>query len=147
MEYGKLGTTGLDISRICLGAMSFGDSSRGGHPWVLGPDAARPLIKQAVEAGITFFDTANVYSGGSSEEILGAALKEYTDRDTIVLATKVHGQMRAAQMAVASRVRRYSPRSTIRCAGSESTTWTCCRSTGGIRELRSRRRSRLCTTS
>ena len=81
MEYGKLGTTGLDISKICLGVMSFGDASRGGHPWVLGPDAARPLIRQAVEAGITFFDTANVYSGGSSEEILGAALKEYTDRD------------------------------------------------------------------
>ncbi len=94
MEYGKLGTTGLDISKICLGVMSFGDASRGGHPWVLGPDAARPLIRQAVEAGITFFDTANVYSGGSSEEILGAALKEYTDRDEIVLATKVHGVMR-----------------------------------------------------
>jgi aryl-alcohol dehydrogenase-like predicted oxidoreductase len=94
VEYQKLGTTGLDISRICLGAMSFGDSSRGGHPWVLGPDAARPVIKQAVEAGITFFDTANVYSGGSSEEILGAALKEYAERDTIVIATKVHGQVR-----------------------------------------------------
>ena len=74
--------------------MSFGDPSRGGHPWALGEDASRPLIRQAIEAGITFLDTANVYSGGSSEEIVGRAVRDFARRDEIVLATKVHGRMR-----------------------------------------------------
>jgi len=74
--------------------MSFGDPSRGGHPWALGEDASRPLIKSALEAGITFLDTANVYSGGSSEEIVGRALRDYAKREDVVLATKVHGRMR-----------------------------------------------------
>jgi aryl-alcohol dehydrogenase (NADP+) len=74
--------------------MSFGDASRGGHPWVLAEDDARPLIKRAVDAGINFFDTANVYSKGSSEEILGRALRDFTDREATVVATKVHGEMR-----------------------------------------------------
>ena len=94
MEYGRLGNTGMQISPICLGVMSFGDASRGGHPWVLAEDDARPLIKRAVDAGINFFDTANVYSKGSSEEILGRALRDFTDRESIVVATKVHGEMR-----------------------------------------------------
>jgi len=94
MEYTKLGNTGLDISRICLGCMSFGIPERGNHAWTLDEEASRPLIKQAVEAGITFFDTANVYSDGTSEEIVGRALADFTDRDQIVLATKVHGVMR-----------------------------------------------------
>ncbi|MGW3245273.1 aldo/keto reductase [Streptomyces sp. NPDC001070] len=94
MEYTKLGTTGLDVSRICLGCMSYGAPDRGNHPWTLGEDAARPLIRGAVEAGITFFDTANVYSDGTSEEIVGRALAEYARREEIVLATKVHGRMR-----------------------------------------------------
>ena len=74
--------------------MSFGDPGRGNHPWSLDEEASRPLIRRALEAGINFFDTANVYSDGSSEEIVGRALAEFADRDEIVLATKVHGQMR-----------------------------------------------------
>jgi aryl-alcohol dehydrogenase-like predicted oxidoreductase len=94
MDYTKLGSTGLDVSPLCLGCMSFGIPDRGNHEWTLDEDASRPLIKQAVEAGINFFDTANVYSDGTSEEILGRALGDYTARDEIVLATKVHGRMR-----------------------------------------------------
>ncbi|PWI43538.1 aldo/keto reductase [Streptomyces sp. ICBB 8177] len=95
MEYAKLGTTGLDVSRICLGCMSYGDPKRGNHPWSLDEEASRPFIRRAIEAGINFFDTANVYSDGSSEEIVGRALAEYANRDEIVLATKVHGRMRS----------------------------------------------------
>ena len=93
MDYVKLGSTGLDVSRICLGCMSFGKPDRGNHPWSLDEDASRPIIRQALEAGINFFDTANVYSDGTSEEIVGRALNEYGHRDEIVLATKVHGRM------------------------------------------------------
>jgi len=94
MDYTKLGPTGTDVSRICLGCMSFGIPDRGNHEWTLDEDASRPLIRQALEAGINFFDTANVYSDGTSEEIVGRALREYADRDEVVLATKVHGRMR-----------------------------------------------------
>lgn len=92
MQYVKLGNTGLDVSRLCLGAMGFGDPAWV-HTWVLEEDAARPVIRHAVEAGINFFDTANVYSLGRSEEILGKALRDFANRDEIVLATKVHGKM------------------------------------------------------
>ncbi len=94
MEYGKLGSTGLEISRLCLGCMSFGEPGRGAHPWSLGEEAARPIIRQALEAGINFLDTANVYSDGSSEEIVGRALADFAQRDEVVLATKVNGRMR-----------------------------------------------------
>ncbi len=95
MQYVKLGRTGLDVSRICLGCMSYGDASRGGiHQWVLDEEESRPFIKRALEAGINFFDTANVYSIGSSEEFLGRALHDFANRDEVVIATKVHGQMR-----------------------------------------------------
>jgi aryl-alcohol dehydrogenase-like predicted oxidoreductase len=93
MQYVKLGSTGLDVSRICLGCMSFGISDRGNHQWSLDEEASRPFIKRAVEAGINFFDTANVYSDGTSEEIVGRALADFANRDEIVLATKVHGRM------------------------------------------------------
>jgi aryl-alcohol dehydrogenase-like predicted oxidoreductase len=93
MEYLKLGRSGLDVSRLCLGCMSFGVPDRGPHPWSLNEDEARPLIRQAIESGINFFDTANVYSDGTSEEIVGRALSEFARRDEIVLATKVHGRM------------------------------------------------------
>ncbi|HWJ77542.1 MAG TPA: aldo/keto reductase, partial [Niallia sp.] len=93
MEYTKLGNTGLDVSRLCLGCMSFGNPERWIHPWVLNEENSRPIIKKALELGINFFDTANVYSMGSSEEIIGKALKEYANRDELVLATKVHGRM------------------------------------------------------
>jgi 1-deoxyxylulose-5-phosphate synthase len=94
MEYVRLGTTGLEVSPICLGCMSFGEPDRGRHPWSLTEERSRPLIKQALEAGINFFDTANVYSDGSSEEITGRALRDFADRDEIVLATKLNGRMR-----------------------------------------------------
>ncbi|WP_308638418.1 aldo/keto reductase [Paenibacillus silvisoli] len=93
MEYVKLGNTGLDVSRLCLGCMSFGVAERWVHPWVLDEERSRPIIKKALELGINFFDTANVYADGTSEEIVGRALKEYANRDEIVLATKVHFRM------------------------------------------------------
>jgi aryl-alcohol dehydrogenase-like predicted oxidoreductase len=89
----KLGNTGLDISRICLGSISFGDPKNWIHEWVLEEEESRPLIKRALELGINFFDTANVYSLGRSEEILGKALKDFATREEIVLATKVHQKM------------------------------------------------------
>jgi aryl-alcohol dehydrogenase-like predicted oxidoreductase len=89
MDYVKLGRTGLDISRLCLGCMTYGVPERGPHPWTLNEDASRPLIRKAIEAGINFFDTANTYSDGTSEEIVGRTLKEFAQRDEIVLATKV----------------------------------------------------------
>jgi aryl-alcohol dehydrogenase-like predicted oxidoreductase len=94
MEYTRLGSTGLEVSRICLGCMSYGEPDQGPHPWSLGEEASRPFFRQAVEAGINFFDTANVYSAGSSEEITGRALAEFATRDEVVIATKVHGRMR-----------------------------------------------------
>ncbi|MFB7508766.1 aldo/keto reductase, partial [Streptomyces broussonetiae] len=94
MQYVKLGSTGLDVSRICLGCMTYGLPDRGVHEWTLDEEASRPLIRQALEAGINFFDTANVYSDGTSEEIVGKVLRESANRDEIVLATKVHGRMR-----------------------------------------------------
>ncbi|WP_191061054.1 aldo/keto reductase [Geminicoccus harenae] len=93
MEYVKLGRTGLDVSRICLGCMSYGDPGKGAHAWSLSEEDSRPFIRRAVELGINFFDTANVYSAGSSEEIVGRALKDFARRDEIVLATKVHNRM------------------------------------------------------
>ena len=101
MDYVKLGRTGLDVSRICLGCMSYGDAKRGGHQWVLDEDAARPYFKQALDAGINFFDTANVYSVGSSEEFLGRALADLgANRDELVIATKVNGPMRQGPNSV-----------------------------------------------
>jgi aryl-alcohol dehydrogenase-like predicted oxidoreductase len=94
MRYQTLGTTGLEVSVVTLGCMSWGDASRGGHPWVLDEDAGRSIIKDALAAGINFFDTANVYSAGSSEEITGRVLNEFANREEVVLATKVHGRMR-----------------------------------------------------
>ena len=94
MEYVKLGRTGLDVSRICLGCMSYGIPERGNHAWTLDEEQSRPFIKRALESGINFFDTANVYSDGTSEEIVGRALRDLARRDDVVIATKVHGRMR-----------------------------------------------------
>ena len=94
MDYVNLGNTGLKVSRICLGCMSYGSRARGTHTWVLEEEPSRAFFRQALEAGINFFDTANVYSLGASEEITGRALKDFAKRDEIVLATKVHGKMR-----------------------------------------------------
>ena len=93
MEYVRLGRTGLEVSRLVLGCMSFGEPKRGAHPWTLDEEGSRPLIRQALEAGINFFDTANVYSTGTSEEIVGRALRDFGRRDELVIATKVHGRM------------------------------------------------------
>jgi aryl-alcohol dehydrogenase-like predicted oxidoreductase len=93
MEYTKLGNTGLDVSRLCLGCMGFGVAERWVHPWVIDEESSRSVIKKALELGINFFDTANVYSDGTSEEFVGRALKDYVNRDEIVLATKVYFPM------------------------------------------------------
>ena len=100
MQYVKFGSTGLDVSRLCLGCMTFGIPDRGNHTWTLTEDKSRPLIRQALDLGINFFDTANVYSDGTSEEIVGRALKDFARREEIVLATKVHGRMRPGPNAV-----------------------------------------------
>ena len=89
----RLGATGLEVSRICLGMMSFGEPSRGGQSWSLPEEESRPLIEKALAGGVNFLDTANVYSAGSSEEITGRAIRDFANRDDIVLATKVHGRM------------------------------------------------------
>ncbi|GHG03077.1 MULTISPECIES: aldo/keto reductase [Amycolatopsis] len=94
MRYVKLGSTGLDVSPVAIGAMTYGEPDRGHPVWSLGEEDARPLIKHALEAGINFFDTANMYSNGSSEEILGRALKDFADRDDVVIATKLRHPMR-----------------------------------------------------
>ncbi|SEG82084.1 aryl-alcohol dehydrogenase (NADP+) [Actinacidiphila yanglinensis] len=94
MRYTRLGSTGLEVSAISLGCMSFGQPDRGNHEWTLDEEASRDLIKRSLDAGVTFFDTANVYSDGSSEEITGRALRDFASRDEVVIATKVHGRMR-----------------------------------------------------
>ncbi len=93
MKYLQLGNTDLNISRICLGCMTYGEPSRGNHAWTLPEESSRPLIKQALDAGINFFDTSNNYSDGSSEEIVGRALRDYARRDEVVIATKVYNAM------------------------------------------------------
>lgn len=94
MEYVKLGKTGLEVSKICLGCMTYGDPNRGNHAWSLPEEESRALLKQAIDLGINFLDTANTYSNGSSEEIVGRAIKDFSKREDIVLATKVFNRMR-----------------------------------------------------
>ncbi|MDH4050558.1 MAG: aldo/keto reductase [Rubrivivax sp.] len=94
MQTIRLGHTGLEVSRLCLGCMTYGAPERGNHPWTLGEAESRPFLRRALDLGINFFDTANVYSAGSSEEIVGRALLEYAPRDELVIATKVQGRMR-----------------------------------------------------
>ncbi|KRB44864.1 aldo/keto reductase [Terrabacter sp. Root181] len=94
MEQRRLGNTGLRVSRLALGCMSYGDpTTAAAHLWALDDDAAEPFFRQAVDLGITFWDTANVYQHGTSEELVGRAIKRYARREDIVLATKVHGKM------------------------------------------------------
>src|SRR5580658_6217493 len=100
MQHRKLGNTGLDVSPICIGCMGFGDPSRGHPAWSLDEESSRQVIRHAVEAGINFFDTANFYSAGNSEEILGKALKDFTNRDGVVIATKLAAPMRNGPNAV-----------------------------------------------
>ncbi len=93
MEYINLGNTGTKVSKLCLGCMSFGIPERGDHPWTLPEEPSRKIIRQAVDLGFNFFDTANAYSDGTSEEIVGRALKDFTRRDEVVIATKVYFEM------------------------------------------------------
>ncbi|MBO9708162.1 MAG: aldo/keto reductase [Caulobacter sp.] len=94
MQYIKLGRSGLDVSPVCIGCMGFGDPSRGHPAWSLDEDASRGLIRRAIDRGINFFDTANLYSNGASEEVLGRALKDFVNRDAVVIATKVSAASR-----------------------------------------------------
>jgi len=94
MDYVKFGNTGLGVSRLCIGCMTYGIADRGTHLWTLDEEKSRPLIKQALDLGINFFDTANVYSDGTSEEIVGRALKDFVRREDVVIATKVNSRMR-----------------------------------------------------
>ena len=144
MEYARLGSTGLKVSRICPGCMGFGDAERWVHKWVLNEENSRPIIKQALELGINFFDTANVYSIGASEEILGRALKDFAKRDEVVIATKVRGKMREgangeglSRKAILSEIDNSLRRL-------ERITWTSTRSIAGITKPRSRRRWKCC---
>ena len=100
MKYTRLGKTGLEISALCLGCMSYGEPKRGPHAWTLPEDESRPFIQKAIEEGINFFDTANGYSAGSSEEILGRAIKDFGNRDDVVIASKVFMPMRRGRNAV-----------------------------------------------
>ena len=100
MQYVKLGRSGLDVSPICIGCMGFGDPARGYPSWSLDEEGSRALIRHAIEAGINFFDTANMYSSGESEEIVGRALKDFTDRDAVVIATKLSAATRNGPNAV-----------------------------------------------
>ena len=95
MKTTRLGRTGLEVSRLCLGCMSYGTPERGSHPWTLGETESRPFLRRALDLGFNFFDTANVYSDGSSEQIVGRALTDFARRDEVVIATKVHGRMHA----------------------------------------------------
>ena len=98
MQYLNFGKTGLKVSKLCLGCMTYGEA-KGGHDWTLDEETSRPLIRQALEAGINFFDTANVYSAGSSEEIVGRALKDFASRDEVVIATKAYAPWKSAPNA------------------------------------------------
>ncbi len=89
MEYVRFGTTGMQVSKLCLGCMTYGVSDRGAHPWTLDEAQSRPFIRKALELGINFFDTSNSYSDGTSEEITGKALKDFAQRDEVVIATKL----------------------------------------------------------
>ncbi|MDE2383366.1 MAG: aldo/keto reductase [Alphaproteobacteria bacterium] len=104
MKSKQLGNSGLKVSELCVGCMTFGEPGRGGHSWTLSEDQSRPLIRQAYEAGVNFFDTANVYSDGSSEEILGRVLWELAPREEIILATKVFGDARPERQGLSRRL-------------------------------------------
>lgn len=143
MHYIPLGDTALRVSRLCLGCMTFGEPDRGRHAWTLPEESSRPLIQHAIEGGINFFDTANSYSDGSSEEIVGRALRDFARRDEVVVATKVYHQSAIWRKDFPGR-RSCAP-STTACAVSGWTMSTCCRSTAGTIPPRLKRRSKRWT--
>src|SRR5829696_9751964 len=148
MEQVRLGTSGLKVSRLAMGCMSYGDpTTPGAHEWALDDDAAQPFFRQAIELGITFWDTANAYQAGTSEELVGRAIKRYSRREDIVLATKVFGKMHDGPGGKAYPARRSLNRSTRHSLGLTPTMSTCTRSTASTRTLGPRRRWRRFTTS
>ncbi len=145
MKYLQLGNTDLNISRICLGCMTYGEPSRGNHAWTLPEESSRPLIKQALDAGINFFDTSNNYSDGSSEEIVGRALRDYARRDEVVIATKVYNAMSNLERGL-SRPKIHAVDSTTACGVWVPTTSIYCKSTVGTMKPQSKRRWKPCMT-
>ena len=151
MDYVNLGKTGLKVSRICLGCMTYGAPATGAlgpgsHAWALNEEESQPFFRQARDLGINFFDTANVYSGGASEEVVGKFLKGNARREAVVIATKVHGVMRDEPNGGASHGNPFSTSWTRASAGSEPTTLTSIRFIAGITKRRSRRPWTHCTT-
>ena len=146
MDYTRLGTSGLKISRIALGCMSFADGGRQGA-WALDAEGAEPIFRQAVELGITLWDTANIYGRGTSEEITGEAIRKYANREDVVLATKLFAPMGDGPGGAACPAGRSSSRSTPPSIGWAPTTSTFTRSTASTQAPRSPRRWRPCTTS
>jgi aryl-alcohol dehydrogenase-like predicted oxidoreductase len=147
MDYVRFGRTGLEVSRICLGCMSYGVPERGSHPWTLDEESSRPFIKKALEAGINFFDTANVYSDGTSEDILGRALKDFARRDEVVIATKLHGRMRPGPNGAGLSRRAILGEIDNSQSALEPTMSTSTKSTAGTITLRSKRHLRPSTMS
>ena len=145
MQYVNLGHTGLKVSKLCLGMMTYGDTAW--RQWVLTEEQGRPFIRRAFESGINFVDTADMYSLGVSEEITGRAMKDFAQRDDMVIATKVFSPMGAGPNDRGLSRKHILRRSTDRCGGWARTTSTCTRSTAGIRPRRSKRRSPRSTTS
>ena len=147
MQYTKLGRTGLDVSRLCLGCMSYGGGNSGFHQWSLGEEESRPFIRKALEAGINFFDTANRYSVGKSEEVLGRALNDFARREEVVIATKVFNRMRPGPNGAGLSAKTSCSRSMKACAGSVPTMSTSIKFIASIMKRRSKRRWRRCTMS
>ena len=144
MDCVNLGRTGLKVSRLCLGCMTYGSSAW--RPWVLNEHESRPFIMRALELGINFFDTANMYSDGASEEVLGRAIRDLVPRDEVVIATKVYNPMGPDRTRAACRGNISSTKSTPASAGSAPIMSICTKRTGGIMRRRSRRRSKRSTT-
>jgi 1-deoxyxylulose-5-phosphate synthase len=148
MDYVRLGHTGLKVSRLALGCMSYGDATTlGAHPWALTDDAAQPFFRQAVELGITFWDTANTYQAGTSEELVGRAINRYSRREEVVLATKVWGKMHDGPggRGLSRRAILEQVDASLGRLGTDYI--TCTRSTASTPTPRSKRRWRRCTTS
>ena len=148
LKYKRLGNTGLRVSPLCLGCMTYGVPDRGQHAWTLDEATSRPMLQRAVELGINFFDTANSYSDGTSEEIVGRALRDFAKREEVVIATKVFFPSRKAPNIGGLSAQGHPHRDRRQPAASSApTTSTCTRSIAGTTRRRSRRRSRRCTTS
>jgi 1-deoxyxylulose-5-phosphate synthase len=151
MDYVNLGHTGLKVSRICLGCMTYGQPATGkikpgSHAWALNEEESQPFLRQSLDLGINFFDTANVYSAGASEEVLGRFLGAHARREAVVIATKVHAQMRDEPNGQGLSRKEIFMNSTKACVALEPTTWTCIKSTAGITRRRSKKRLKRCTT-